>query len=211
MAGLFDADAYECDDLPERFYRVTYPGSQTRDEDTGDYVSDTTLEISDDVDLKEIVEDHFYWRRAPSPFISVFCDERHARNWARKRVDKLNCSLGDVYISEIDTAKLPAGTTVFEATLLADMLDIYHPYSENEYLVLHRISCVSIVSTRSLEEIEADELAHTMALFGLNDPIRMFIDQDSEHLDLAIESFHVVLRLPSVASPVQPKTCSSLT
>ncbi|OTA06266.1 hypothetical protein A9Z42_0070180 [Trichoderma parareesei] len=163
MVGLLDADAYECDDLPERFYRVTYFGSQTRDEDSGDYISDTTLEISDDLDLKEIVEDHFYWRREPSPFISVFCDERHARNWARKRVDKLNCSLGDVYISEIDTAKLPAGTT-----------------SENEYLVLHRIPCVSIVSTRSLEEIEADELAHTMALFRLNDPIRIFIDEDSE-------------------------------
>ncbi|KAL7823121.1 hypothetical protein V8C26DRAFT_385460 [Trichoderma gracile] len=180
MDDVFDADAYECDDLPERFYRVTYPGSQTRDEDTGDYVSDTTLEILDDIDLKQVVEDHFYWRREPSPFISVFCDERHARNWARKRVEKLNCSLGDVYISEIDTAKLPAGTPVFDATFLADMLDIYHPYAEDEYLVLHRIPCASIMSTRSLEEIEADELAQTLAILGIDDPIQIFIDEDSE-------------------------------
>ncbi|KAL6889457.1 hypothetical protein HDV57DRAFT_486940 [Trichoderma longibrachiatum] len=156
MADLFEVEDYECDDLPERFYRVTYPGSPIRDEDTGDFTSDTKLDISDDLDLKQVVEDHFYWRREPSPFISVFCDERQARNWVCKRVEKLNCSMNEVYISEISTAKLPAGTSVFDATFLADVLDIYHAYSVDEYLVLHRIPCVAIVRTRSMEEIEAD-------------------------------------------------------
>ncbi|PTB68158.1 hypothetical protein BBK36DRAFT_1157830 [Trichoderma citrinoviride] len=127
MSGHFDADAYKRNSLPKTFYRVTYPGSQARDEDTGDYVSDTNLEISDNLHLKQVAENHFYWRREPSPFVSVFSDKKHALNWAYRRVDRLNCGLDEVYISKIDTAKLPLGTRVFDATFLVGVLDIYHP------------------------------------------------------------------------------------
>jgi hypothetical protein len=158
MAGTFDLNTYRCTYLPSSLWRVAHPESQARkDPVTGDVVAqDRTRAISDELSLKQAAERHFNWtNRQPSCFLSVFSSDTHARRWAnqRERTHDLN-SIGEVYIQEIDTTKLPADTYVFDAVSLAARLHISHQYSSDEFIFLHRIPGRSLRRTRSLGEIE---------------------------------------------------------
>ncbi len=108
---------------------------------------DKLSKFHDEDELKKAVEKHVDWYSGqPSCFLSVFTDENHACNWAKQREDR---DLS-VYIHEISTARLPFfGTYVLDIELLIAKLDIYHPYSENELLFLHRIPSWSIVATKT--------------------------------------------------------------
>ncbi|KAH7254928.1 hypothetical protein MRS44_016417 [Fusarium solani] len=161
MAGTFDLNTYRCTYLPSSLWRVAHPESQARkDPVTGDVVAqDRTRAISDELSLKQAAERHFNWtNRQPSCFLSVFSSDTHARRWAnqRERTHDLN-SIGEVYIQEIDTTKLPADTYVFDAVSLAARLHISHQYSSDEFIFLHRIPGRSLRRTRSLGEIEEQE------------------------------------------------------
>ncbi|KAF2970371.1 hypothetical protein GQX73_g3195 [Xylaria multiplex] len=157
MTAIFDLSTYKCTYPPNPLWRVIHSQSQSRqDPVTKDLVAaDSDREISDRLSLKQAAEEHFNWRsRRPSCFLSVFSSEQHARKWAKKR----ETASGTVYIHEIDTTRLPPGIYIFCAVSLARKLGITHPYSANEFVFLHRIPSESIRHTRSLDDIEEQEV-----------------------------------------------------
>ncbi|KAL6863553.1 hypothetical protein J3F83DRAFT_744786 [Trichoderma novae-zelandiae] len=156
MTGTF-LDAYKCKPLPKALWRISYPGCQSRrDWVTGDILaSDTTYEISDVSDLKRVAESHFCWdNRDPSCFVSVMSDWNHVVRWAYRVKIIKRCDLDKVYISEIDTTKLPAGTCLFDAPQLAAEFGFIHPWSEHELVFLHAIPHEAIISTQRLQRFE---------------------------------------------------------
>jgi hypothetical protein len=91
------------------------------------------------------VTKHLNWYSGvESPFISLFCDEFHAENWARvwqsKNKDKEYCVLTIEINKEHDVA-------LFSVPLLLSKLNIEtkHPeYHRDEYLCLHNVPLEAI-------------------------------------------------------------------
>lgn len=82
-----------------------------------------------------------------SCFISTFDCYTHAKNWAMMRskwTDKYILSQ-PIIIYELDTSKLPAGTTILQATALCKTLDIDHPWMEDEWIFHQQIPAECIV------------------------------------------------------------------
>lgn len=158
MAGTSDLDADTRRSLPNTLWRVTYAGSQSQRDSTGDILAaDTTRALSNTTALKKAVEDHFDWcSQQRSCFLSVFSCEDHALNWAKQRREWLQSpgSTDNVRIHEIDTTKLQPSTRVFNAAFLATKLGIAHEPSPNELVFLRRIPGVSITRSRTIAEVE---------------------------------------------------------
>lgn len=146
MATPFHLYDYKCNRLPKTLWRVTHGNTQSLFQN-GDIVAvDDTREFRDDADLADAVQNHVNWySKQPSCFLSVFTDKTHARNWAKQREK----GYGPVYVHEISTDLFPACTYVLDIEVLMNELEIVHPYSANELLILHRIPARSIVSTQS--------------------------------------------------------------
>lgn len=104
--------------------------------------------IPDEASLAQAAANHFNWfSPQPSCFLSVFSDKAHARNWARDRQSK---SGEQVYITQVFTSMLPTHIQVFKATSFCERLSIFHRYSQNEVIFLHRIPWQSLGRTRAL-------------------------------------------------------------
>lgn len=141
--------------------------------------AESNLMITDKARLKREAANHFDWKlREPSCFLSVFTDERHARNWARQRGH-------DVCVTSIVTAMLPPEAHVFNATFLSGELGINHRYSEDELIFLHRIPWQSLGQTRYLlTDIikETSPPAEVRPVQELNDNLAAFITHINDML-----------------------------
>jgi hypothetical protein len=91
--------------LPDRFYRVTYPNSTPFSETTGFEARNQSLVNLESPDrLREAIKYAFTWSsRVPSPFIAVFSERDHAERWA---ISYHRRHQGNVAVVEIDTSKL---------------------------------------------------------------------------------------------------------
>ncbi|KAH6954073.1 hypothetical protein BKA56DRAFT_434289, partial [Ilyonectria sp. MPI-CAGE-AT-0026] len=130
---------------PKYLWRVTHSGSRSwRDPTTGDLIAaDRARSFSDEADLKQAISHHIdWWNRQPNCFLSVFSDERHARNWAEQR-DRTS----PTYIHKIDTTMLPTDACLFDLNWISVTLGISHPFASHEFLILHHVSARSIIST----------------------------------------------------------------
>jgi len=88
MTEASNLNVYKSTRLPKRLWRVTHSETQSRIErPNGDLVaSDSTRVITNTSGLKDAVKAYIDWRsRLPSCFLSVFNNERHARNLAAQR------------------------------------------------------------------------------------------------------------------------------
>lgn len=98
---------------------------------------------------------HVRWAHIPSPFISLFADERHARNWALGRGDL------SVRMIVIDLTRLPA-RQVLCAVDAYQKLGIEVPANarnEHEYLCLNGIPAAAV-----MREIGCGDLEHARVL-----------------------------------------------
>jgi hypothetical protein len=136
-------------------------------------------DIQNQAKLKEEAVLHFGWGSGkPSRFLSVFTDEVHAHNWARKRH---RMSGQAVYITRILTALLPVDTHVFDARGLAKALSIHYEYPEHELVFLHSIPWQSLGLTRSImddaprEDLNLPPLPPVRALRDANDKFAVFV------------------------------------
>ena len=93
------------------------------------------------------LQEHFSWSsREPSPFISLFGSEKHARKWAASLAKKRPGMVCNVY--GIDPVEL-GHKTMFDASVLAERLHVNLPQSarsqvNGEFLVLHAIPARAI-------------------------------------------------------------------
>ncbi|KAL0467515.1 hypothetical protein QR685DRAFT_574315 [Neurospora intermedia] len=137
-------------ELPPTLWHVQHFQSQSINlKDGGFQARNPFLDIRTCDALKIEAGRHFIWgtRDWDSCFLSVFDDPDHADNWAKmknkRRPDKY--VLGQpVLIYELDTSKLPAGTTLFQSTALCESLDIRHPWMKHEWIFYQQIpaSCI---------------------------------------------------------------------
>ncbi|KAK1773622.1 hypothetical protein QBC45DRAFT_72841 [Copromyces sp. CBS 386.78] len=141
-------------DLPPRLWHVRHRHSQSFMNHMGGFTAAAGYQsIRDEEDLDLQASRHFDWethlleesRGWKSCFISAFGDRRHAERWGRRVV-------GQVTIYELDVAKLPSSTVVFNAVKLCHDLAIPHPWAQNEFIFLH--------------EIPAQCIAHQYQLIG---------------------------------------------
>ncbi|KAI1400005.1 hypothetical protein F4819DRAFT_463096 [Hypoxylon fuscum] len=161
MADILNLSIYKPASLPKRLWRVTHSGTQSRkDPITGDLIASSSLRIGDNLVLKEAVEAHVNWSsRLPSCFLSVFSDEQHGRNWARKRRNRETGPSASTSIDVIDTTRLPSGVHVLDMNLLMARLNIDHPSPDHhELLFLHRIPAQCILSEEEIEAIREQEV-----------------------------------------------------
>lgn len=128
-------------DLPSRLWHVQHRHSQSVVNHNGGFTAASGYQsIRDEHDLKLQAIRHFNWDTHlydetlgwQSCFISAFGDSRHAEKWGKRRV-------GQVTIYEIDVAKLPSSTVIFDAVKLCGDLAIAHPWAKNEFIFLHEI------------------------------------------------------------------------
>ncbi|CCC14837.1 hypothetical protein SMACR_12751 [Sordaria macrospora] len=128
-------------DLPSRLWHVQHRHSQSVVNHNGGFTAASGYQsIRDEHDLKLQAIRHFNWDTHlydetlgwQSCFISAFGDSRHAKKWGKRRV-------GQVTIYEIDVAKLPSSTVIFDAVKLCGDLAIAHPWAKNEFIFLHEI------------------------------------------------------------------------
>ncbi len=138
MESLFLAPA--C--LQSNLYRIDYAEAQTTFDPTEGFVA--TYPTAPTLDKLETLHlallSHDSWAPAPSPFISMFADERHARNWALAR--------GDISarMMVIGSVLLPAGQ-VLRAVDAYRELGIQVPAiacNKHEYLCMNRIPAVAV-------------------------------------------------------------------
>ena len=133
-------------------YRVQVPGSATIFVNgalvaAGSQFTDQTV-----IDYApRLLHEHFLWSsNHPSPFISVFRDEDHARNWATGLVKKnagMACTIYQVNPFQLGV------NPIFDATQLVrelniDLPDAARSQAENEYLILRSIPAEAISLSR---------------------------------------------------------------
>lgn len=160
-------DIHVCSKLavPNRLYRVHYPGSRTAfSRAQGFSASDTTTVYGANelADFKAAIANQFTWNcRASLPFISLFSDREHAENWARKEPwrghenPNRNWSL-----HVIDTTRLTDTCRLFKLSDLIEELHVDLPVRAGQhalgaFLCLHRIPSEAIVEERNPEEVNA--------------------------------------------------------
>jgi hypothetical protein len=119
------------------------------------------------------LHEHFLWTSSyPSPFISVFTDEDHARNWATGLVRKNAGYVCDIY--RINPFQL-GGNAVFDASELVRRLDIELPkaarsQAQNEYLVLRSIPAEA---NSFLEVVRDSSIRMSAPVAGLGNRLRL--------------------------------------
>ena len=155
-------------------YRVQVPGSATKFVDgaliaAGAHFTNQTI-----VDYApRLLHEHFLWTsNHPSPFISVFTDEDHARNWATGLVKKNAGMVCTIY--RIDPLLLH-GKAIFNATRLVEELNIDLPdaarnQAENEYLVLRSIPAEAI---RYQEKVQDQNVSVSAPISGLGNHLEL--------------------------------------
>jgi hypothetical protein len=160
----FDMEEYSCSDVPDKLYRVDYPGSRTTYSiQKGFKAGDTTKSFGADEmnDFKRAIEKQFTWScRDPVPFISLFSDRRHAENWGRKEPWRGNHGLEGVWaLYVIDTTELKKTTFFFKLSNLIEKLNLDIPkgaqqHIEGAFVCLHRIPPTAIVEKRTSAQVE---------------------------------------------------------
>jgi hypothetical protein len=149
-------------------YRVQVPGSATK------FVNGALVPAGAQFTNQTIVDyaprllhEHFLWSsNHPSPFISVFMDEDHARNWTTGLVKKnagMTCTIYQVNPFQLGV------NAIFDATELVRELDIDLPdaarsQAENEYLVLRSIPAEAISYHKKVQRQNASVSAPVSGL-----------------------------------------------
>ena len=152
-------ETYRCrtDHLKPRFWRVAHAESRVQLNSCGDTAaSNTAADVQSRRDLKRAVERHLDWRcRAPSSFMSVFDDRKHAINWAvnaRNRQEKRR-EYSPVYVQEINTAYLD-DVCVLDLGRIVGELDVSCGNVEHEYLILYNIPRHALESNTDVAILE---------------------------------------------------------
>lgn len=115
--------------LPPKLFYVRHRYSQACETEDGGFISrNPGCNIWKEEDLKINAMKHFGWYNwdYDSCFISVFGDQRHAENWAKRPGLR-----EPVMLYEVDTAKLPPGTLVLNVHMLCAHLGIEYEYNQN--------------------------------------------------------------------------------
>ncbi|KAF2791229.1 hypothetical protein K505DRAFT_351430 [Melanomma pulvis-pyrius CBS 109.77] len=159
-------DAYVCfkSNVPDRLYRVNYPGSQTAFSRTTGFSASDTSKVYDNnelVEFKQAIEDQFTWSsRASSPFISLFSDREHAENWGCKEPWRGHEGpSNDWSLHVIDTTRLKDTNRFFKLKQLLEDLEVKIPdracqHIGGAFLCLHRIPIQAIIEERNPEEVK---------------------------------------------------------
>jgi len=144
-------------DLPKYLYRVQYTNCATRWSTDGLFAVDgSTMYGNNDINaLAESVERQFNWsNRRVTPWISLFSDYDHAKNWALRSYD----SDGKEFtLLTVDTSRCTAVCT-FKLETLRQELNLRIPHGARShlpgcYLALHRIPDDAIVSVQTHYDI----------------------------------------------------------
>ncbi len=138
--------------LPPTLYRIHYANAKTTFNSTEGFVASDAiaLPLMDLDSLRLALISHASWAHVPSPFISMFADERHARNWALARGDL------SARMMVIDTARLPA-RQVLHAVDAYQTLSIKVPAiarNGHEYLCVNRIPATAVIREIGFGELE---------------------------------------------------------
>jgi len=155
-------------------YRVQVPGSATKFVNgalvaAGARFTDQTIHDY----APRLLHEHFLWSsNHPSPFISVFTDEDHARNWATGLVRKNAGMACTIY--KVNPFQLRLNP-IFDATQLVMELNIELPdaarsQAENEYLVLRTIPAGAITYH---EKVQLQNASVSAPVSGLGDRLRL--------------------------------------
>jgi hypothetical protein len=159
---------------PEKAYRIKFSDSQTiYSHETGFKAQLQWEAWPSDADFIPAVENHIYWRREPTPFISVFLEERHARNWARSMAN------GREY--EIMEIALRKTGVKYQVKDLLEKLWIVprevEPHFEDEVLVVNEIPASAIRRTiteesilvpSSAADVDSDDIEQKLSKMGLD-------------------------------------------
>lgn len=142
---------------PYVFFRVEDEDSRARySDEEGLFAEDTDARVdfkSRDRRLLAQVERHLDWgNRVPTPFISMYCDERVALREAERRVGR---GKKDVRVYMINMRKSDERREYRNIRLLAERLDFDIPElawnnSEYEYVFLHHVPYSAIVAWMDL-------------------------------------------------------------
>lgn len=130
-------------ELPPRLWHVQHSESQSINlKDGGFQARNPFLDIRTRKALGREASRHFTWdtRGWDSCFLSAFDDKYHADNWATK----IRYRYEPVLVYELDTSKLPAGTTLFQASKLCQSLKIDHRWMKDEWIIYRQIPASSI-------------------------------------------------------------------
>ncbi|KAF7551792.1 hypothetical protein G7046_g7612 [Stylonectria norvegica] len=125
--------------LPRRLWRVRYSSCQDFEHlASGDIVaSDWECDFTDEAELRDAIRKHLDWRsRTPSCFLSVFTDERHARNWAKLISERCDW----VRVCQIATIMLRSSTCIFDPSEMVGQ-------HNNELLFLHQIPSLALIDS----------------------------------------------------------------
>jgi hypothetical protein len=159
-------DEYICStwDLPNKLYRVHYPGSRTAFSSQQGFTASDVTKVFRSGELNgfgKAIEKQFTWScRDPLPFISLFSDERHAENWGRKEPWRGHKgSEGKWTLHVVDTVELRKTTHIFRLSDLVERLNLDVPegagqHIQGAFICLHHIPASAIVESRTPAEIE---------------------------------------------------------
>lgn len=158
-------DEYICRNLPSELYRIHYPGSRTAfSTEQGFEASDTTTTFGPGElnEFKQAIEKHFTWGcRDPLPFISLFSDRSHAKNWGCKEPWRGHgTSEGGWALHTVSTIHLES-KSFFKLSDLVDKLCLEIPEGAKQhihgaFICLHHIPATAIVEKRSGEEVQLE-------------------------------------------------------
>ncbi|KAK3401407.1 hypothetical protein B0T20DRAFT_344876 [Sordaria brevicollis] len=127
-------------DIPRRLYFVEHAGSQSYEDDDGDFTAAGAWGTGRRGRgyLQDSICDHVNWYyRGTTCFISAFSNYHHAMNWARQRD-------GPVFLHTIDTCRVEEDRPpIFYAPHFTD-----NCWSSSEYLFLDYIPNNAIIRTR---------------------------------------------------------------
>ncbi|KAK3343247.1 hypothetical protein B0H65DRAFT_244247 [Neurospora tetraspora] len=144
-----DAEPIQNLKLPPKLWHVQHGESQSINlKDGGFQARNPRLDIRTRDALRTEAGRHFIWytRNWDSCFLSTFDNQNHANNWAMMEHKRYNTPLlvKPVLIYELDTSKLPPGTTILQSTALCLSLGIDHPWKEHEWIFHQQIpaSCI---------------------------------------------------------------------
>ena len=142
--------------LPDRFYRVTYPNSTPFSETIGFEARNQSLVDLESPDrLRNAVKYAFTWSsRVPSPFIAVFSERDHAERWAisNGRRDRGNFAVVEIDTSKLTNVKVLRLSTVFQA-LGINLSDGAAQHELGAYLCLKAIPRRAIMSVTPVSEL----------------------------------------------------------
>ncbi|KAL4806728.1 hypothetical protein BDV18DRAFT_159899 [Aspergillus unguis] len=164
--------------LPGTLYRVDFPGSRTKYNQTGCLLAAEKTKLYDDVsELKTDVLDQYFWRSGnPSPFIALFSTREAAESWASEEPwrdghgdEPLTPPHMDWTISVIDVSKLQK-SLFFRLKDLVDELALWEEipegdwyYAENTYLVLHRVAAAAVIERFNAAQVGQQRIERAMA------------------------------------------------